>query len=230
MPLQGQDQRERTPRFEEVLRTAISSMLLDVQTCMPVQIVSFDPLTMTATAQPVLNAKVLSDTTGLWIDVQRAVMIHCPVVFLGGGGFTTTYPIAKGDEALAIFSHRSIDEWWVAGGIQSRASLRSHSIEDGFLLVGVRSRPNVIPGISTTAAEMRSDDGTTKISVGPGGVVTITAPGGLAITGNTVGTGTVSGSELATSQIPVVSSTASNHSVPITLNGVVYYVRLSSTP
>jgi hypothetical protein len=35
---------------------------------------------------------------------------------------------------------------------------------------------------------------------------------------------------LATTQTPTASTTGSNYSVPIVLNGVTYYMRLSSTP
>lgn len=43
-------------------------------------------------------------------------------------------------------------------------------------------------------------------------------------------TGRMYGGELATTQTPTASTTASDHSVPIVLNGTTYYMRLSSTP
>lgn len=43
-------------------------------------------------------------------------------------------------------------------------------------------------------------------------------------------TGTGLFSKLATSQTPAASTTASDHSVPIVLNGTTYYMRLSTTP
>lgn len=42
--------------------------------------------------------------------------------------------------------------------------------------------------------------------------------------------GSMTAASLATTQTPTASSTASNYSVPIVLNGVTYYMRLSTTP
>ena len=47
--------------------------------------------------------------------------------------------------------------------------------------------------------------------------------------GNLSVSGTVTASVLATTQTPTASTTASNYSVPIILNGTTYYIRLSST-
>lgn len=163
------DQREKLSDFEETLRVAIGGMLLDVMTCMPVQIISWDPVTNTCSAQPLLQSRVQAqDGTYSWVN--QSPIIQCPVVFAGGGGWTATFPIHPGDEALAIFSNRSIDEWWLAGGIQKRNDLRSHSVSDGFILVGPRSKPKVLENINPDAMEIRSDDGLTKISLTTGTV------------------------------------------------------------
>ena len=222
---------EREATLEEVIRSAIAAAAADVHTCMVVSIVSFDPTTMTATVQPTLRGKVqLQDgvittpaTPGLpagWQDQTLPVLVNCPVLFIGGGGFTITTPIAAGDEALAFFSERAIDTWWLRGGIQNRVDMRCHSLYDGFILVGPRSQPNVLSDISTTALEIRSDDNTTNLSIQPAGVAKLT------------GTLTVDG--LKTTQTATPSATSSDHSIPITvkLAGVptVMYIRLSATP
>lgn len=169
------DQREKINDFEESLRVAISGLLLDMKTCFPVEIVSWDPLTNTVSAQPVLPSRV-EQTDGTYLWPVPNPMIHCPVVFMGGGGWTATFPIKPNDEALAIFSARSIDEWLQAGGVQNqRADLRAFSISDGFILVGPRSMPHVLTNINTTGMELRSDDGLTKITLSPGSV-TIDGP------------------------------------------------------
>lgn len=168
------DQREKIDDFQEALRVAISGLILDIMTCMPVQIVSWDPVQNTCSAQPVLKSRVqASDGTYSWVAPKP--LIHCPVVFMGGGGWTATFPIKPGDEALAIFSSRAIDNWWLAGGIQMRNELRSHDISDGFILVGPRSLPHVLTNVNPDAMELRSDDGLTKITLAPG-VITLTAP------------------------------------------------------
>lgn len=164
------DQREKINDGEESLRAAITGLIWEIKTCFPVEVVSWDPVSNTVSAQPVLPSRV-EQTDGTYLWPVPNPMIHCPVVFMGGGGWTATFPLKKGNEALAIFSARSIDEWLQAGGVQSRrADLRAFSISDGFILVGPRSTPNLLTNINTEGMELRSDDGLTKITLTPGAV------------------------------------------------------------
>lgn len=101
-----------------------------------------------------------------WIDIP--LVLDCPVVFPCGGGFTLTFPIEKGDECLVMFASRCINAWFQNGGVQQQEELRMHDLSDGFAMVGPRSKPNTLsPQVSATAAELRSDDGATKISIEP---------------------------------------------------------------
>jgi hypothetical protein len=45
---------------------------------------------------------------------------------------------------------------------------RMHDLSDGFAFVGPRSTPRVLSGVSTTATQLRSDDGATMVEVSPG--------------------------------------------------------------
>ena len=55
-----------------------------------------------------------------------------------------------------------------------------HDLSDGFVFVGVRSQPRVIPNVSTGATQLRSDDGSTLIELDPASQkVRIVAPGGF---------------------------------------------------
>jgi hypothetical protein len=189
------DQIERHAELQEMLRQAVNGALEDMYVAAPVQIVSFDPLTATADAILLQPLRVdQQDGTQVW--KQATKFCKCPVVFLQGGGFTVFAPPQVGDEALAIFCHRSIDDWWYYGGAQQRSSLRRFSKDDAILLCGVFSRPNVpLTPIDPAALEIRSDSGTVKIRLDASGV-TITAPvvtvaGDLAVTGNVL-SGTVS--------------------------------------
>jgi hypothetical protein len=189
------DQIERHADMQEMLRQAINGALEDVYVAAPVRIVSFDPLTATADALLLQPLRVdQQDGTQEW--KQATKFSKCPVVFLQGGGFTIFAPPQAGDEALAVFCHRSIDDWWYYGGTQQRSSLRRFSKDDAILICGVFSRPNVpLTPIDPAALEIRSDSGTVKLRLDTTGV-TITAPivtvnGNLAVTG-TVSSGTVS--------------------------------------
>ncbi|MCL9653139.1 hypothetical protein L2088_00345 [Pseudomonas protegens] len=101
------------------------------------------------------------------ISQSRPLLLDCPVQFPAGGGCTLTFPVAKGDECLVVFSSRCIDAWWQSGGIQVQAELRMHDMSDGFALLGFRSLPRMIPGISTSAVQLRSDHSSAFIEVNP---------------------------------------------------------------
>lgn len=178
------NQLERHNDFLATMKVAMSSQQTSVWTAVPGIIEDFDPAHMTCTIQPAVDSQV-RDEFGAVISQSRPLLLDCPVQFPAGGGCTLTFPVAKGDECLVVFSSRCIDAWWQSGGIQLQAELRMHDMSDGFALLGFRSLPRVIPGISTSAVQLRSDDGAAFIEVNPTShAITLTAPGGLTINGD----------------------------------------------
>ncbi len=173
------DRRERTDDELEALKHAIGARLTEVWTALPGTVESFDPETMTVTVQ--LGTKdSIRNEDGTISTSPFPLLTDCPVVWQGGGGVTATFPIAAGDECLVVFASRCIDAWWQSGGVQEQAESRIHSLADGFALVGVRSRPRALPGISASSAQLRSDDGATYIDLNPAlQKVKIVAPGGF---------------------------------------------------
>lgn len=97
--------------------------------------------------------------------VDYPVIIDAPVIFLGGGSNALTFPVAKGDECLILFNDRNIDNWFQGNTGAALPNFRLHSFADAIILVGIRSTPNVVPNFNTTAAEFRTKDGNTSVSV-----------------------------------------------------------------
>jgi hypothetical protein len=194
---------ERLNDPEETIRQAIGDALTNVMTSFPVKITSFDPVTSTANATILSQVRVEqnrptpSGDTRSAQDAQKnrenivnewkdyPPLVRCPVIFITGGGFTMLAPPQPGDECLAIFAYKSIDDWWQFSGSQRRRDLRSHSISDAFILAGVRSRPRVLQNINPNAFEIRSEDGSMYVRLDATGV-TITAPT-ITLNGQVVG-------------------------------------------
>lgn len=109
-------------------------------------------------------------------DGYYPVIQDIPVVFPRGGGCTLTFPVKAGDECLVIFSDRCIDFWWQNGETQNTSRARSHSFSDAFVIPGPQSQAKKISNISTSAAQLRADDGAAFVEVAAGGAVTITSP------------------------------------------------------
>lgn len=144
---------------------------------------SFDPDAVTAVIQPAIKG-VEHDTSGAEISVNLPLLVDVPVVFPRGGGCTLTFPVTAGDECLVIFADRCIDFWWQSGGIQEPVDGRMHDLSDAFCIVGPQSQAKKISGISTSAVELRSDDGSAKLSLNPeNGAISGTAPGGFNLNG-----------------------------------------------
>ncbi len=154
---------------EEQAARAFKSRQAGIWTALPGIIQSFDPVNMTCSIQPAIKA-VIFNQDGSASDVALPLLLDCPVQFPSGGGFTVTVPVAPGDECLVIFASRCIDAWWASGGIQSQAELRMHDLSDGFCIPGIKSVPNVLPNLSSTSVQIRSDDGTTFVDVASGSI------------------------------------------------------------
>lgn len=208
------NQTERIGDYEDAVSAKIRGALVEMWTCMPAIVNSWDSLDMTVSAQISVMTQTRDNVTGVWSDVTISVLVKLPVIFQNGGGLSLTFPIAQGDECVIKFADRCFDNWWLAGGVQSQAEFRIHDIHDGFAEVGPRSQPRVIPAISSTAAELRTDDGTAAVAVGLDHSIRLTAPGGLAIFGVP----------------PVASATEPTLSIPVNVGGVVIYLKASFTP
>jgi len=188
------DRRERGADLNDVIIMVMQGMQAYVWTALPAIITSYNATAMTVSCRPAIQAKVQNkDGTYEWATLPE--LLDCPVCFQGGGGYTLTFPVQAGDEALIVFSSRCIDAWWQSGGIQQQSELRMHDLSDGFAIVGIRSQPRRI-SCSTSACELRNDSGSVIISL-DGSSVDIAAPT-VAIT---AGTTTVNGDMIVNGNI-----------------------------
>lgn len=220
-------QTERIGDHEEGLRAMLDGRQATIWTCLPGIIDSVDLVKMTAVVQPAIQVS-LRGTDGIYRATNLPQCLDCPIVFPSGGGFTLTFPIAAGDECEISFASRCIDAWWQSGNVQPQAEFRMHDLSDGFVKVGPRSQPRVIPNISTTTAQLRSDDGVSYVEMAAGHVVNIVAPGGITLNGvhidaagNVTAPGTVTaagegsfGGILATQHVHHVSAVNANTATP----------------
>ena len=180
------DSRERYDDPEVMLRAMLGGLLPGIWTALPGAIVSFDASAVTASVQIGITGSVLKQY-GSSGSVNLPLLTDVPVVFPRGGGCTLTFPVAAGDECLIVFACRAIDAWAQSGGVQRPTNARKHDLSDAFVILGPQSQANKISGISTSATQLRSDDGGTYVELDPAGqVVNVVAPGGMTITAPTV--------------------------------------------
>lgn len=159
----------------------VGSVMSALRVSMPGIVQSFDPDTVTAVVQPAIKGYE-PDSNGVSQSTTLPLLVDVPVVFPRGGGCTLTFPVKAGDECLVIFADRCIDFWWQNGGVQEPVDDRVHDLSDAVCIVGPQSQAQKISGISTSAAQLRSDDGSTFFELNPSTQkIKIVAPGGLDI-------------------------------------------------
>lgn len=93
------------------------------------------------------------------------VIVDAPVIVLGGGGYSLTFPVAAGDECVVLFNDRDIDAWFAGSSSSPNPTARLHSFADAFVLIGVRSLPNVIVAPESDGVALRNKTGTTKLKI-----------------------------------------------------------------
>lgn len=161
-----------------------------VNSTLPGIIRSFDPETVTCEVDVAVFARMTKPGTVeedyQYESVRYPILTDLPVVFPRGGGVTLTFPIKEGDECLIVFSSRSIDFWWQGGGVQERADGRILDLSDAFVIPGPQSQAKKISGISTSAAQLRTDNGAAFVEVAAGGDITATTTGSMTINAPTI--------------------------------------------
>jgi hypothetical protein len=173
---------------QDVAQSTFNNTLANVRSSLPGIIQSFDPETVTC----VVMIAVKSSTPAPFeapesaLSVDYPLLMDVPVVFPRGGGVTLTFPIKEGDECLVVFSSRCIDFWWQNGGVQERADKRMHDLSDAFVIPGPQSQVKKISGISTSAAQLRTDNGAAFVEVAAAGDITATTTGSMTINAPTI--------------------------------------------
>jgi phage baseplate assembly protein V len=170
MPISTQSQIGGEQQTAQAIAESVSNQ---IRVAMPGIIQSFDPVTVTCTVEIALLG-VVSDEA-----VELKPLVDVPVVFPRGGGCTLTFPVKAGDECLLIFADRCIDFWWQSGGVQKTVDPRQHDLSDAFAIVGPQSQAQKISNISTSAAQLRTDDGAAFVEVAAGHNITLNTPGKL---------------------------------------------------
>lgn len=176
-----------TPTFKKVVRPTLKTLLESFEhdllknlNCVKVgQIQSYSagganqiPTATVLIAQQQVTS--IDAATGIRTLAEYPLLVNVPVYFAGGGGFTVTFPVSAGDECLILFNDRQLENWIASGAGQPPSLSHLHDLSDGICLVGLRSNPRALTNVSATAAQIRSDDGQTLLSI-ESGKITLSA-------------------------------------------------------
>jgi hypothetical protein len=192
------DPRERYVDPIEALNAAMDGRQARLWTAMPAIVQAYSPNEMTVTLVVAIAEPMRSIDGTTITQVQLPQLIHCPVLFPSGGGFTLTFPLKAGDEGLVVFANRCIDAWWANGPAaapntsynpstgqtlqaQPQQEYRMHDLSDGFFIPKCFSQPKVITNPSTTSTQLRSDDGQAYFEVAANHAVNVITSGAATV-------------------------------------------------
>jgi phage baseplate assembly protein V len=169
---------------QEVFELGINTAVSKARSAAPGIIQSFDEDAVTCVVSLSLKANYSGRGNAKnKVAPELPLLVDVPVIFPRGGGVTLTFPIKAGDECLVVFADRCIDFWWQSGGSQERVDNRKQDLSDAFVIPGPQSQAQKISGISTSAAQLRTDDGAAFIELEPiSHAVTVTTSGKLTAT------------------------------------------------
>lgn len=143
------------PTLPALLQRHKTNIFQTLNCCKVGTIQSFDAVKRRASVQ-IIFSRVLAvpDQSGKQVQ-DYPILLECPVYTLQGGGAYLSLPIAKGDEALVLFSDSDLDAWLDTGSAAPLVpySARRHDLSDGIVLVGLNSIPRPLSP-AVTASEV----------------------------------------------------------------------------
>lgn len=135
-----------------LFRNLENKIMQKIRVASPAIVSEVDYEKQTLKAQITLRENI----NGKYIDIPE--LLDVPFFILGGGDYSCTFPIKKGDECLVIFGDSCIDSWWQNGDVQNPIDSRRHDLSDGFALVGFKSQKNKLDNYSDEAFQIRQED------------------------------------------------------------------------
>ena len=169
-----------------------ASILKDVRTCLPAQVISFDPNDLTVNVQPLIQGvRVSKDGTATQLGTGETVKIEdydlppivkVPLSMLWNVDKGITLPISAGMQGILLVCDRDIRLFKNSQALSRQASLRMFNMNDSFFLPSLPKKAE-ISDYSADSVEIRN--GATKLSVKSSGVE---ITGGLIVDGIDFGT------------------------------------------
>lgn len=155
--------------LDDTIEMALFAALIGKRHCLPGRVASFDSVSQTIVAEPMISAETE--------DGQRVPLppvADVPLFQLGGGSFVITLEPKAGDPCLLLVSDRAIDAWYETGENRAPADFRQNDLSDCFALVGFRPKPLAITSWME-GVTIRKVDGSQFININNAGKVSIKA-------------------------------------------------------
>lgn len=167
--------------------------VVDINTCYPAKIESYDPVTQMATCR----IQVEDYYTGLDYSFRKqdaSLLIDVPVMIPQAGGWMLTFPIKAGDDCLVLFAQKGYDHWLYSGasetgllgGRPTPEHYREFDLRDAICIVGIRPIPRAIPNYNPEDCELRNEGLTHRLTLKANGDIEMHTDTDIKVTANKV--------------------------------------------
>ena len=128
------------------------SLIAEVHTNLIAQVISFDKAKQTVSVQPVLQRKYKGQDPS-----NLSVGEDIPVLFFGSGDFVITVDVKKDSYVVLLVSERSLDKWFLQGGIVDPDDTRKFNLSDAIAIPGINPLPDtIVPPVEANCISIRN--------------------------------------------------------------------------
>lgn len=110
-----------------------NDVFFNMRCCIPCIVQSYDADNGTVECQPAVRERIINQNEEIEY-LNLPLLTNVPVVFPSNSKYSVTFPLAKGDECLVLFSDLSIDNFWEKGNVQNPIEDRRHDLSDGIAI------------------------------------------------------------------------------------------------
>lgn len=127
----------------EVMNLILEGRMLDMHTCLPGIVQSYDSSEQTVNVQPAVRRLIPSIDERAEDEVEDLPIIrNVPIAWPRAGGFFLHFPIAQGDEVTLVFSEADMSSWRADGEVGDPDTSARFSLADAIAIPGGYSQGN----------------------------------------------------------------------------------------
>ena len=116
------------------IKQTIHYHMKNIHTSMPGEIVDYDFTTQKASVLPTIKEKFYTGEI-----LSMPIVTNVPVIFPRSANASLTFPLAKGDKVLLLFSEKSLERWLSSGEEVEMGVNRRFDLSDGIVIPGLYS-------------------------------------------------------------------------------------------
>jgi len=139
--------------LSELLKSAVNSQLMDIHTCLPAIVETYNRENQTCSVQPAIKRSYQDGSVN-----PLPIIKNVPVTFHRNGTQFLHFDLKKGDVVTLVFSERSTDKWKEKGGVVQPDDKRKFHLTDAFALPGGYPKP--------TPMVLKGEDGDIELTSG----------------------------------------------------------------